>query len=89
MMGQITKMTPGCNNLCMQCNPNESVKLACVMLLFEDNNVTVTRTNISKAKGLNSLGIQTDQKQVLKADLESIALSDFLGTRLGTTRRSL
>lgn len=62
MMGQITKMTPGCNDLHMWCNPKESVNLACVILLFEGNDVTVKKTNISEATDLNALGIQTDQK---------------------------
>lgn len=63
MMGQITKMTLGYNDLCMRCNPKESVKLACVILLFEGNDVTVKKkTNISEATDLNALGIQTDQK---------------------------
>lgn len=64
MMGQITKLTLGCNDLCMRCNPKESVKLACVILLFEGNDVTVKKkqTNISEATDLNALGIQTDQK---------------------------
>lgn len=43
MMGQITKLTLGCNDLCMRCNPKESVKLACVILLFEGNDVTVKK----------------------------------------------
>lgn len=47
MMGQITKMTPGYNDLCMWCNPKESVKLACVILLFEGNDVTVKKNQIS------------------------------------------
>lgn len=46
---QITKMTRGCNYLCMRCNHTKSVKLACVILLFEENDVTVRRTNISQA----------------------------------------
>lgn len=40
----------------------KSVKLACVMLLFEENDTAVTRTNISKAPDLDMPGIQTDQK---------------------------
>ena len=48
--------------LSVRCDQTESVKLACVIVLFEENDVTVTRANISKATVLNALGIQTDQK---------------------------
>lgn len=51
----------------MPCNHTERVKLACVMLLFEENDVTATRTNISQATVLHALRIRPDQTQAPKA----------------------
>lgn len=72
----------------MPCNRTESVKLACVILLFEENDVTATRTNLSQATVLNALGIRTDQTQAPKAAPETWLCPISWGPGLGSPSSS-